>query len=176
MKKILIGFIIILLILIGGFYFVTNINKINNLETYNVTFDSDGGTNVDTKTIEENNVVSKPTDPTKDGYTFVEWQLDGNTYDFNSKVTEDITLKAIWNLEEPTCIAKKFTNKYTYVYDSMDECKKNGNDAFNELIDNGEQDVFAYGCEEIVDDCGTKWYGVIFHKWSEDQSEYIFYY
>jgi uncharacterized repeat protein (TIGR02543 family) len=186
-----------------------------NTKTYSITFDSNGGSNVKTETIAENNVVNKPTDPTKDGYTFIEWQLDGKTYDFNTKVISDITLKAKWEekksstssntgtntntdsndtnstnnnttnnsstnsenkSEEQKCIAKKFDKKYSYVYDSMDVCKKKGNDAFNELTDANEPDIFAYGCQEIVDDCGTKWYGVVFYKWSEDQGEYPFYY
>ena len=38
----------------------------------------------------------KPSNPTKKNYTFKEWQLNGNTYDFNTKVTKNITLKAVW--------------------------------------------------------------------------------
>ena len=31
-----------------------------------------------------------------DGYTFVNWYLDGKVYDFNTLVNEDITLYAQW--------------------------------------------------------------------------------
>ncbi len=41
-------------------------------------------------------MVIKPENPTKEGYTFVEWQLDGQTYDFNSIVKSNITLTAVW--------------------------------------------------------------------------------
>ena len=38
----------------------------------------------------------KPVQPTKDGYTFDDWYKDGQQYDFNSVVTEAITLTARW--------------------------------------------------------------------------------
>ena len=67
-----------------------------NLKRYTVTFNSDGGSKVNNQTVIENKKVTKPTNPTKNGYIFVEWQLDGETYDFSNKVTSDITLKATW--------------------------------------------------------------------------------
>lgn len=65
-------------------------------ETYTVTFDSNGGTTVASKEVNKNEKVSKPSDPTRSGYTFAGWQLDGKDYDFNSTVSKDITLKAVW--------------------------------------------------------------------------------
>ena len=67
-----------------------------NKVTYNVTFDTDGGSRISTKVVEEGKTVIKPSNPTKNGYEFVQWQLEGKTYNFNSKVTENITLKAVW--------------------------------------------------------------------------------
>ena len=64
--------------------------------TFTVTFDSDGGSTVDPKIVDANAKVAKPDDPTKDGFTFVAWNLLDFPYDFDSPVTEDITLKAIW--------------------------------------------------------------------------------
>ena len=63
---------------------------------YTITFNSSGGTNVASQAIEENKLAKKPTNPTKKGYTFKEWQLNGKTYDFNTKITENITLTALW--------------------------------------------------------------------------------
>ncbi len=64
---------------------------------YTVTFDSNGGSAVDPQTVEPNGTVSKPIpDPTKDGYTFKEWQLSGAAYDFATPVTDNITLTAAW--------------------------------------------------------------------------------
>lgn len=64
--------------------------------TYTVKFDSDGGSEIASQTVESGNTASKPSDPTKANYNFAGWTLDGSAYDFSSKVTKDITLKATW--------------------------------------------------------------------------------
>ena len=61
-----------------------------------VTFDSNGGTNIASQSINYNAKATKPTNPTREGYIFKEWQLNGTTYDFNKEVIENITLKAVW--------------------------------------------------------------------------------
>ena len=61
-----------------------------------VTFNSDGGSKINSQTVEKDGTVNKPVNPTKQGYTFVSWQLDGKDYDFSTKVTQNITLKAVW--------------------------------------------------------------------------------
>lgn len=63
---------------------------------YTVSFDSNGGTIVSSQTVVEGQPVTKPTEPTKKGYTFSGWKLNGNTYDFGSAVTGNITLVASW--------------------------------------------------------------------------------
>ena len=64
--------------------------------TYTVTFDTDGGSAVAAQTVKAGETATKPTNPTKGGYDFVEWQLNGVAYDFSTKVNADITLKAVW--------------------------------------------------------------------------------
>ena len=71
-----------------------------SLKKYTVIFNSNGGTNVDNQIVIENHTVTKPGNPTKTGYIFVEWQLDGKAYSFGTKVTKDITLKAVWEEEK----------------------------------------------------------------------------
>ena len=66
------------------------------INQYTVTFNSNGGSNVASQTINYNGKATKPADPTKTGYTFNEWQLNGNAYDFNTPITRDITLVALW--------------------------------------------------------------------------------
>ena len=65
-------------------------------QEYTVTFDSKGGTAVPSQTVEEGKNATKPAEPTKTGYTFVEWQLRGVRYDFTETVTGNITLVAEW--------------------------------------------------------------------------------
>ena len=64
--------------------------------TYSVTFEYDNGSPSATETITHGDTVTKPTDPTKEGYTFAGWTLNGNSYEFNTPVTGNITLKADW--------------------------------------------------------------------------------
>lgn len=63
---------------------------------HTVTFDSSGGTEISLQKIENGKTAKKPENPTKDGYTFIGWLLDGKTYDFKSKVEKSITLTALW--------------------------------------------------------------------------------
>jgi len=85
-------------------------NNGKNIKTYNVSFDTNGGNAVSSQTVEENNKVVKPTDPTKEGYIFVEWILNSATYDFNSVVTKDLVLTAKWEkVNEDT---EKYTIKF----------------------------------------------------------------
>ena len=66
------------------------------VKSYSVIFDSNGGSAVKTQHINENEMVGVPVDPVRNGYIFAGWQLDGYMYNFNSKVTDNIILKAIW--------------------------------------------------------------------------------
>lgn len=71
-----------------------------------VTFDSDGGTAIASQILESGDSATKPTNPTKTGYKFVEWQLDGKAYDFTLTVTKSITLVAIWEKENTGGLAE----------------------------------------------------------------------
>ena len=81
-----------------------------NINSYTVSFDSNGGSSVATQSATYNTAASKPADPSKTGFTFAGWFTDKdgkNAYDFSSKVTGDITLYAKWNI-----------NSYTVSFDS----------------------------------------------------------
>ena len=66
-------------------------------QSYTVTFDAKGGKPTpDAQKVVKDGTATAPTAPTKKGYTFVEWQLDGAKYDFGTPVTKDITLVAVW--------------------------------------------------------------------------------
>lgn len=75
--------------------------------SYTVTFDTQGGSKIDSIKVNKNSTVVKPEDPTKEGYTFEGWFTDkecATAYDFDTKVTKNITLYAKWTEEkgEPT--------------------------------------------------------------------------
>lgn len=72
-----------------------------------------------------------------------------------------------------TCQSKKFKNKYSYVYTSNDECKKQGNLNFFTESDK-DSNIFSYGCEKIVDDCGKVYYGVYFYTNASGEPQKIY--
>ena len=70
-------------------------------ESYTVTFNMNGhGTQIDSKTVEEGNKVTKPADPTADGWVFGGWFKEAectNAWDFDKEtVKANMTLYAKW--------------------------------------------------------------------------------
>lgn len=69
-------------------------------KTFTVTFDSQGGSKVDSQTVTEGEKVTEPAEPTKDGVIFAGWYTDtsySHLWDFDKNtVTENITLYARW--------------------------------------------------------------------------------
>ena len=61
-----------------------------------VTFDTAGGSPIASVAVAVGGKIEKPADPTKEGYTFLGWNFGGAAYDFDSEVTESITLVAQW--------------------------------------------------------------------------------
>lgn len=68
-----------------------------------VTF-KDGNTTLSDSTVEYEQKVKEPAKPTKNGYAFVKWVVaensgslrKGESFDFNTPITESLTLKAEW--------------------------------------------------------------------------------
>ena len=65
---------------------------------YTVSFDSDGGTPVESQLVIRGETASNPGEPTRSLYTFKGWYLDGTLYDFSKPVLSDLTLTAKWKL------------------------------------------------------------------------------
>ena len=71
--------------------------------SYTVTF-KDGETTLSTQTVDDGETATRPTNPTKDGFDFVNWYSDSElttVYDFTSAITGDTTLYAKWEVESP---------------------------------------------------------------------------
>ncbi|MDR1225996.1 MAG: leucine-rich repeat protein [Prevotellaceae bacterium] len=69
--------------------------------THTVSFVSNGGSEVNTVTLADNDVAVKPADPAKENFAFEGWYSDealAAPYDFGTPVTADITLYAKWTL------------------------------------------------------------------------------
>ena len=80
----------IILLVVGGIMLLANNRK------YTVTFMDEGVEYYKVK-VKNNNLIQRPTTPTKEGKQFAGWALNGRVVNFNEyKVTKDITLNAIW--------------------------------------------------------------------------------
>lgn len=63
---------------------------------YTVKFDSNGGSEVEKQVVKVGETVEEPEVPIREGYKFIEWQLDGKVFDFNTKIRKNIVLVAQW--------------------------------------------------------------------------------
>ncbi|XMB73102.1 InlB B-repeat-containing protein [Mycoplasmatota bacterium WC30] len=76
-----------------------------NSSLYTMTFDSNGGTAVGSITQTAGTAVAQPTDPTRTGYTFVDWYSDPgltSSYTFTTMPSNNITLYAKWTVNSST--------------------------------------------------------------------------
>ncbi|MDZ4195621.1 MAG: InlB B-repeat-containing protein [Candidatus Izemoplasmatales bacterium] len=59
------------------------------INQYTIMFDSNGGTVVESITQDYNSIITEPTNPTKEGYTFLGWYSDSTfniRYDFSKPI------------------------------------------------------------------------------------------
>lgn len=75
-----------------------------NAKIFTLTFDSKGGSAVQSTTYAFNSTITAPTAPTKTGYTFAGWYLGENRFDFTAQKmpASNITLVAKWNANSYT--------------------------------------------------------------------------
>lgn len=95
-------------------YYIFVTDKNGQIETYflmvhrnymfSISFNSNGGSACSTVSVEEGFYLENVPIPTRVGYTFTNWD-----YDFNQKITHNISTNAIWN-----------ANQYTITYISND--------------------------------------------------------
>lgn len=81
------------------------------VKKFTVTFNSKGGSSVDTQTIVEGKTATKPTAPTRKGYTFKGWYTDDgvfvNRFNFDTEITENTNLYAKWEEDKPAVPTKE---------------------------------------------------------------------
>lgn len=80
---------------------------------YTVTFDTNGGNAVASQSVVSGGKASQPAAPTQDGKTFLFWSTSKDTptaYDFNTAITGNVTLYAIW--VDETAVAVIGVNGY----------------------------------------------------------------
>jgi len=64
--------------------------------TFTVTFNSQGGSVVLSIITNYNTTITKPANPTRDNYIFVNWLYNEEVFNFNTPITANITLIAQW--------------------------------------------------------------------------------
>lgn len=78
----------------------TSSSSVATVTQYTVTFDENyTGGSTSQVLVDENTTVSKPSDPTREDYTFIGWYIDtdlSESYDFDTLVTSSFTLYAGW--------------------------------------------------------------------------------
>lgn len=96
MKKISLS--VLAVVLFAALLFVSCENN-NEIVTYTVKFDSDGGSYVESQVVEKGGYAVLPEAPTKEGYHFRGWTCsEGTYYSFKENaVSCDLTLKAVWS-------------------------------------------------------------------------------
>ena len=69
-----------------------------DFDTCTVTFNSDDGTLLSSETVVYGGLATKPADPDKAGHTFSGWKLGNAAYNFNTPVTSDLELVAVYDV------------------------------------------------------------------------------
>ena len=69
-------------------------------ETATVTFNTNGGSTIPSEQVVIGQKISAPSTPSKAGYVFDDWYLNGEPFDFSRPIVEDITLVAGWETYE----------------------------------------------------------------------------
>ncbi len=75
---------------------------------YTISFNSDGGSDISKITQDYGSSVTAPKGSVKTGYSFQYWTLNGEKYTFTTIPAENITLKAVWKV-----------NQYTITFDTQ---------------------------------------------------------
>jgi len=71
------------------------------INTYTITFNTDGGTAITNASVNYNQTLTQPTAPTKTGYQFAGWFTDANktnAFVSTTPITQNITLYAKWTI------------------------------------------------------------------------------
>lgn len=91
---------------------------------YTISFETNGGNDIASKTVTKNSVIKEPESPIKDGFDFEGWYTDKGLktkYDFTEKVTKNFTLYAKWTEKDNGEWKNPFTDvkENDWFYDSV---------------------------------------------------------
>lgn len=102
-KEKILGIITIIIfgVFIYALFFVT--------PEFKVTLNKNNGSDaIQVLLVKRGDTVPKPKDPSKEGYTFKYWSYKGEEFNFDTKITKNITLDANYDeVKAPTTTKKK---------------------------------------------------------------------
>ena len=136
--------ILVLMLAIVTLFTLTSCSK-----KYTVTFNTDGGSKIASVEVKKGKTISKPADPTKEGYEFDCWELDGKEFKFSTKIKSNITLKAVWEKTSENC-------EHTWkdaTYTAPKTCTKCGATEGSPLVCTSHIDKNS---DNKCDNCGAK--------------------
>lgn len=150
-------------------------------ETFTVTFDTIGGSEIAPITLKKWESLTLPEAPTKEGYTFIKWVVDGTGEELNYKdfsITSNITLKAVYEMEpgykayvdfinlvreilkvEEGTITKPTAEQWTALKTAYEAIPTEAKEALktNTAASNGsDEQVALYLYDEVLKKYGTK--------------------
>ena len=127
-----------------------------NINQYKVTFNTKGGSEIADVAVNYNETLTKPTDPTRDGYTFAGWFTSSyysTEYDFTKKVTKDFTLYAKWN-EIPKTVSYDVGDVDYYIW--TDSINTKWIKVAVPVKNTGTADLYMDGCSVDIEDQNGK--------------------
>lgn len=96
-KEFLIGMIILMILLIGGILFsVMKDDDSVLIDDIVVSFDTSGGTNIASITLDKPSVILQPDDPFRNGFIFEGWLYNSEEFNFSTTINESIKIVAKW--------------------------------------------------------------------------------
>lgn len=148
--------LIVISIFIMIFIIAIIVSSLYYNDKYSVYFETGTDEAILTKYVKKNDKVEQPIEPTKEGYVFKEWQLDGQYYDFDTEIKKDTVLTAKWVKEEYITINFNTNSEYNIeskkilkgdIIDELPESFKEEYEFIGWYLNNK-----LYNNEEIYDD------------------------
>ena len=94
----------------------SNIKALWKINKYTITFDTNGGSAIEAITLDYGSSITKPSNPTRSGYSFIGWDLSIPS----TMPSRDMTIKAKWlDCEKPSGEIKVATNSWKTLLNSI---------------------------------------------------------
>lgn len=113
-------------------YTLTIVAKAQEKEKHTINFNTNGGNNISSQIVEEGNKATKPSNPNRTGYKFINWYTDSslsNIFNFNTVIAENITLYAKWEV-----VTSPVVGQYKVAFNT-----NGGNSISSQIVEEGSR-------------------------------------